>query len=63
LVILTQWRVDEFIGTLRTGVDPYHHTLTEGMPWKAVSTFASDTDLTAIYAYIHGLKPIEGPAR
>jgi cytochrome c553 len=63
LVILTQWRVDEFIRTLRTGVDPYHHTLTEGMPWRAVSTFASDTDLTAIYAYIHGLKPIEGPTR
>lgn len=63
MVILTKWRVENFIQTLRTGVDPYNHTLAEGMPWKAISAFASDTDLTAMYAYLHGLKPIEGPTQ
>ena len=47
---------------MRTGVDPYNHTLA-GMPWKAISTFASDEDLKAIYAYLHGLTPIEGPTK
>ena len=61
MVILTKWRVEDFIQTLRTGVDPYNHRLAEGMPWKAISAFASDTDLTAIYAYLHGLRPVEGP--
>ena len=60
---IPKWTAEEFIHTLRTGVDPYNHTLINEMPWKAISTFASDSDLTAIYAYLHGLTPIEGPAK
>jgi mono/diheme cytochrome c family protein len=56
-LILTKWGVEDFIHTLRTGVDPYKHTLAEGMPWKAISAFASDTDLKAMYVYLHGLTP------
>ena len=62
-LILPPWSVEDFIHTLRTGVDPYHHTLAEGMPWKEISTFASDDDLTAIYTYLHGLAPMEGPTK
>jgi mono/diheme cytochrome c family protein len=62
-LILPKWSVEDFIHTLRTGVDPYNRTLAEGMPWKEVSTFARDEDLKAMYAYLHGLTPIEGPTR
>src|SRR5262249_32275671 len=62
-LILPMWSVEDFIHTLRTGVDPYSRRLAEGMPWKEVSTFARDEDLKAMYAYLHGLKPIEGPIR
>jgi mono/diheme cytochrome c family protein len=62
-LILPKWRAEEFIRTLRTGVNPYTHTLAEEMPWKQISSFASDEDLEAIYAYLHGLTPIEGPTK
>ncbi len=62
-LILPPWSVEDFIHTLRTGVDPYHHTLAEGMPWKEISTFASDDDLKAIYTYLHGLTPMEGATK
>jgi mono/diheme cytochrome c family protein len=62
-LILPKWGVEDFIHTLRTGVDPYNRTLAEGMPWKQISSFASDQDLKAIHTYLHGLTPIEGPTR
>ncbi len=62
-LILGPWSVEDFIHTLRTGVDPYHHPLAEGMPWKEISTFASDDDLKAMYTYLHGLTPMEGPTQ
>ncbi len=60
LAILPKWGVEDFIHTLRTGVDPYQHTLTEGMPWKAISAFANDTNLQAMYLYLHGLTSMNG---
>jgi mono/diheme cytochrome c family protein len=62
-VILTKWSVDDFVRTLRTGVDPYSRTLAEGMPSKAISAVASDADLRAMYVYLHGLPPMNGPTR
>ena len=62
-LVLPQWSLEDFRRTLRTGVDPYKHTLNEGMPWKQLSAFASDQDLEAIYAYLHGLTPVAGPTR
>ena len=56
-LILPRWGAEDFIHTLRTGVNPYGHTLAEGMPWKQISSFASDEDLKAIYT-LHGLTPI-----
>jgi cytochrome c553 len=60
--ILTKWNVEDFTRTIRTGIDPYNHTLAEGMPWKEISAFATDTDLGAIYTYLHGLPLIPGAA-
>jgi mono/diheme cytochrome c family protein len=62
-LLLPRWSVEDFIHTLRTGVDPYGHTLAQGMPWKQFSSFASDEDLKAIYAFLHGLTPMEGPPK
>jgi mono/diheme cytochrome c family protein len=62
-LLLPQWSLEDFRKTLRTGVDPYRHTLKEGMPWKKLSAFASDQDLEAIYTYLHGLTPIAGPRK
>ena len=62
-LLLPQWSIEDFRQTLRTGVDPYQHTLAEGMPWQKLSAFASDQDVEAIYSYLHGLTPIEGPAQ
>jgi mono/diheme cytochrome c family protein len=62
-VILPNWSAEDFMKTLRTGVDPSSHALSEEMPWKRVSTFASDDDLRAMYAYLHGLTPITSLAR
>jgi mono/diheme cytochrome c family protein len=62
-LILPKWSAEDFIHTLRTGVDPYHRTLAEGMPWKEISTFARDEDLKAMYTYLQGLTPIEGPTQ
>ena len=50
--IVSRWSDADFIRTFRTGVDPVQHTLTEAMPWKMYSGFASDDDLRAIHAYL-----------
>ena len=60
-MLVPSWSLDGFVQTIRTGVDPNKHTLTEEMPWKSISKFASDDDLAAIYAYLHGLAPLAGP--
>ena len=35
-LILPRWSVENFTPALRTGVDPYNHTI-GGMPWKQSS--------------------------
>jgi mono/diheme cytochrome c family protein len=54
-VILAKWSAEDFIRTLRTGVDPYKRTLAEGMPSRAIAAAASEADLRAILVYIQGL--------
>ena len=59
--IVPRWTEEEFVRTLRTGVDPYRHAMSKDMPWEAVSTFAGDDDLKAIYAYLRELRARAGP--
>ena len=59
-VIVPAWNEAGFVTTLRTGIDPSGRTLNEAMPWKYISSFASDSDLKAIYAYLHDLPPSVG---
>jgi mono/diheme cytochrome c family protein len=58
-VLVPKWSEADFANTIRTGVDPTGKSLNaDEMPWKQISSFASDDDLGAIYGYLHGLTPI-----
>lgn len=51
---LRNWTVEEFIQTMRTGVDPSGYAIKPPMPWQAIGKM-SDTELTAIYHYVRSL--------
>ncbi len=61
--IVPKWSEADFIKTIRTGADPAGHALSDQMPWKAISAFATDDDLKSIYAYLHALTPIDKSAK
>jgi mono/diheme cytochrome c family protein len=51
--ILSRWSAEEFVRTMRTGVDPGGHRLNSDiMPWQDYSSAYSDEELQAIYTYI-----------
>ena len=63
-VVVPKWNEADFVKTIRTGVDPTGHALNpDEMPWKEISAFATDNDLKAYFAYLHGLAPIEKSAK
>ncbi|HVJ40398.1 MAG TPA: c-type cytochrome [Dongiaceae bacterium] len=51
LNLVKQWKPEEFISTLRTGVDPGSHILSAQMPWRPIGRM-DDDDLHAIYQYL-----------
>jgi cytochrome c553 len=56
--ILANWNAEQFIATIRTGVDPGGHAIdTTNMPWRQLSAAYSDDELRAIYVYIRSLPP------
>lgn len=54
LALMKGWSKEQFITTMRTGVDPSGHALGAQMPWQNVGRM-DDDELTAVYAYITGL--------
>ncbi len=59
-VLVPNWSEADFVKTIRTGVDPTGHALNpDAMPWKEISSFATDDELKALYAYLHTLTPAE----
>src|SRR5574341_765738 len=54
LRVVKGWTQEQFITTLRTGVDPSGHRLSAQMPWKAVGRL-DDEELAAAYAYLTSL--------
>lgn len=57
------WKREEFIATLRTGIDPDGHVIDPRMPWRAIGSM-SDTELGAIYEYLaQPAAPEAGPQR
>jgi len=51
LSLVKQWSSAQFISTLRSGVDPNGHPLSEEMPWRPIGRL-DDDDLNAIYTYL-----------
>jgi len=54
LQVVKGWTQEQFIATMRTGVDPGGHQLSEDMPWKAVALL-DDEEVAAMYSYLHEL--------
>ena len=52
------WTQEQFIKTIRTGVDPSGHQLKPVMPWQTYARM-DDIELAAIYEYMHNLPPVE----
>jgi mono/diheme cytochrome c family protein len=51
LELVKAWTEEEFITTMRTGVDPSGYTLSPSMPWKNIGRM-DDVELAAMYAYL-----------
>jgi mono/diheme cytochrome c family protein len=51
LNLVKDWKLDEFLSTMRRGVDPSGHQLGKEMPWQALGKM-DDEELSAIYAYL-----------
>jgi mono/diheme cytochrome c family protein len=51
------WSEEDFLRTLRTGVNPQGDSLHTFMPWRQVRRM-SDDDLRAIYRYLRTLSPV-----
>jgi mono/diheme cytochrome c family protein len=55
LTVVKDWKREQFIATLRTGVDPNgYHLDGDRMPWRAIGKM-DDEELGAIYAYLKDL--------
>jgi mono/diheme cytochrome c family protein len=51
LNLVKGWRLEEFITTMRTGVDPNGHQLNKQMPWQPLGRM-SDEELRAVYTFL-----------
>jgi mono/diheme cytochrome c family protein len=59
LGIVKDWKLEDFIATLRTGVDPNgYHLDGAKMPWRSIGKM-DDEELGAIYAYLKRLPDSE----
>jgi mono/diheme cytochrome c family protein len=54
LRVVKGWTAEQFVTTLRTGVDPSGHVLATAMPWQVLGRM-DDNDLTAVYQYLNSL--------
>jgi mono/diheme cytochrome c family protein len=54
LRLVKGWTQEQFVNTIRNGVDPGGHQLSDTMPWKIFAKM-DDTELAAMYAYLHDL--------
>ena len=54
LRVVKGWTAEEFVRTIRTGVDPSGHELSPVMPWRTIARL-DDTELNAIYTYLLSL--------
>ena len=72
-LIVPQWTEEQFITFFNTGKLPGGKTVPivtfpsgfsePRMPWSTVRAATTDEELKAMYAYLHSLQPVEGPAK
>jgi mono/diheme cytochrome c family protein len=53
--IVGAWTLEQFIQTMRTGVDPGGHAIQPPMPWEMIGRM-DDVELAALYHYIRSMK-------
>ena len=53
--IVSAWTLEQFIQTMRSGVDPSGHAIQPPMPWEMLSRM-DDAELAALYDYLRSLK-------
>ena len=53
--VVQAWTLEQFIQTMRTGVDPIGHAIREPMPWQILGAM-DDEELTALYLYLRNEK-------
>ena len=51
LNLVKEWKLEEFVAPMRTGVDPSGHELSKQMPWQSIGRM-SDEELRAVYEYL-----------
>jgi mono/diheme cytochrome c family protein len=51
LHLVKDWKLEEFIATMRNGVDPNGHEIGKQMPWKPIGRMSNE-ELGAIYEYL-----------
>ena len=61
LNLVKEWKLNEFIATMRTGVDPKGYELSKQMPWRPIGKM-DDVELGAIYQYLTHLPNSQSPA-
>ena len=51
LAVVKSWKLEEFVATLRTGIDPGGHPVHWALPWRSVEKMDS-VELAALYEYL-----------
>ena len=55
--LIKGWTQEQFIQTMRTGIDPSVHQLKPTMPWQTCARM-DDMELAAVYEYMRNLPPV-----
>jgi len=55
---LSAWTEADFVNTLKTGVTPHGHQLSDNMPWKEFRHMTDD-ELKAIWMYLQSLPSMD----
>jgi mono/diheme cytochrome c family protein len=56
--LLSTWSEEEFITTMRTGVNPYNYKLSDSMPWQGLGKMTDD-ELKTVWLYLQSLLPLK----
>jgi mono/diheme cytochrome c family protein len=51
LSLVKEWKLNEFIATMRSGIDPAGHAIGKEMPWQPIGKM-DDEELAAVYQYL-----------